>query len=176
MQRTDKRPLSRMEAKRGSLKGTLSRAWFLLSVLLAAPLFTMNASAASDDVDAERCFALNLYHEARSEGRAGMIAVGWVVLNRVKSQTYPDSICAVIFDGGERPPCEFNWWCDGKRDRPTEPASWEAAQQLAQEMLTDPPADPTDGALWFHLDSIPVPTWLQPRERTAHQGAHYFYR
>lgn len=105
-----------------------------------------------------------------------MIAVGWVVLNRVDSDRYPGSICAVIYEGGERPPCEFNWWCDGKSDFPRERASWEQAQQIADQMLNNPPADPTDGALWFHLDSIPVPVWLAPRERTLHLGAHYFYK
>ena len=32
-----------------------------------------------------RIMALNMYHEARGEGRLGMLAVGWVVLNRMAS-------------------------------------------------------------------------------------------
>jgi spore germination cell wall hydrolase CwlJ-like protein len=105
-----------------------------------------------------------------------MIAVGWVVLNRVSSAKYPDNVCAVIHQGGERPPCEFNWWCDGRSDHPTESKSWKLAQQITDQMLSDPPPDPTDGALWFHLDSIKMPNWLKPRERTLHLSRHYFYR
>ncbi|MBT8147769.1 MAG: cell wall hydrolase, partial [Gammaproteobacteria bacterium] len=129
-----------------------------------------NILAASEEVSPALCFAQNLYFEARSEGQEGMVAVGWVVLNRVNSELYPDSICDVIYDGGERPPCEFNWWCDGRSDRPEEPAAWEMAQQITDQMLNNPPADPTDGALWFHMDSIPVPDWLRSREQTLHLG------
>ena len=168
-------PFTENRAKHGLLTMVVIRS--LLILLVLAPSITMmNARAASDDVDAALCFAQNLYFEARSEGEEGMVAVGWVVLNRVSSDIYPDSICAVIYEGGERPPCEFNWWCDGRSDRPTEPASWELAQRVTDQMLNNPPADPTDGALWFHMDSIPVPGWLSSRERTLHLGAHYFYK
>ncbi|SVC37554.1 uncharacterized protein METZ01_LOCUS290408, partial [marine metagenome] len=44
----------------------------------------------SDDL---RCMALNLYHEARNESTAGRVAVGQVVLNRVKSIYFPQSVC-----------------------------------------------------------------------------------
>ncbi|MEM6485824.1 MAG: cell wall hydrolase [Pseudomonadota bacterium] len=149
------------------------------SLAMLVGLLTLSTSVNSQtipDADAAHCFAQNLYFEARSEGRDGMIAVGWVVLNRVESSKYPNSICAVVHDGGERPPCEFNWWCDGRSDRPTEPGVWRLAQILAEQMLTTPPADPTDGALWFHSDSIPAPEWLRARDQTLHLGAHYFYK
>lgn len=50
--------------------------------------------------DAVRCMALNLYWEARSEGREGMLAVGWVVLNRVAHPKFPNTVCGVIQQGG----------------------------------------------------------------------------
>ena len=159
----------------GSLKVSMIHFLSLLLVV-TTPISIVNVQAASNDIEASQCFAQNLYYEARSEGREGMIAVGWVVLNRVNSDMYPNSICAVIYQGGESPPCEFNWWCDGRSDRPTEPASWELAQEITNEMLNNPPADPTDGALWFHMDSIQVPVWLRSRDRTLHLGAHYFYK
>ncbi len=153
---------------------TIASLAFVLAAL--ADIGSPRVQAASNNADAALCFTQNLYFEARSEGREGMIAVGWVVLNRVDSDRYPDSICGVIYDGGERSPCEFNWWCDGMSDRPAEPESWELAQEITDLMLNNPPADPTDGALWFHMDSIEVPDWLMPRERTLHLGAHYFYK
>ena len=36
--------------------------------------------------------ALNMYHEARGEGRLGMLAVGWVVLNRMADKAYPKTV------------------------------------------------------------------------------------
>lgn len=148
----------------------------LLATLHATVLATTNANAADADDTALQCFALNLYHEARSEGREGMVAVGWVVLNRMRSERYPDTVCGVIRQGGERPPCRFNWWRDGKSDRPTERGAWRQAQLIAEEMLSNPPADPTNGAIWFHLDSLEPAAWLAARERTTILGRHYFYR
>ena len=121
------------------------------------------------------CLAMNLYWEARGEGRRGMLAVGWVVLNRVRSPEFPASICGVVHQGGEQPPCQFSWWCDGRSDRPRERESWQAAVAVAAELLNDPPPDVTNNALFYHAASIRTP-WTRPRTRTAHIGDHIFYR
>lgn len=42
------------------------------------------------------CLALALYWEARGDGRRGMTAVGWTVLNRVDSPKFPATPCAVV--------------------------------------------------------------------------------
>ncbi len=134
------------------------------------------AFAASDQEEATRCMALNLYWEARSEGREGMLAVGWVVLNRMAHAKFPNTVCEVIQQGGQTPPCEWSWWCDDRSDRPTEPKSWAIAQELARELLSQPPEDPSYGALWFHHDKLGVPGWLKSRESTAYIGHHIFYK
>lgn len=121
----------------------------------------------------QHCLALNLYWEARGEGRLGMIAVGWTVLNRVRSGRFPSTPCGVIYQGGERPPCEFSWWCDGRSDRPTESRSWRQAQIIAARLLLDPPPDPTGGSLFYHSTSV-RPQWRH--KRTARIGRHIFYR
>ena len=119
--------------------------------------------------------ALSLYWEARSEGEEGMLAVGSVVLNRVANREFPASVCGVIFEGGETPPCQFSWWCDGKSDVPREEELWSLARRVAVRLLTDPPPDPTDGALFFHSADIAVP-WRVERTRTAHIRNHVYYR
>ena len=125
--------------------------------------------------DAQRCLALNLYWEARGEGREGMYAVGWTVLNRVQSADFPASVCGVIYQGGETPPCQFSWWCDGRSDRPQEWRSWEMALEVSAKLLRSPPPDPTAGALFYHNTSIRSP-WLRTRQRTTQIGQHVFYR
>ena len=45
------------------------------------------------------CLAENIYHEARSDSFVGQIAVADVVLNRVVSSAYPNSICSVVKEG-----------------------------------------------------------------------------
>ena len=152
------------------------RRWWLLTGCLVVGLISVASVWADDKKAATRCMALNLYWEARSEGRQGMLAVGWVVLNRVAYAKYPNTVCGVIQQGGETPPCEWHWRCDGRSDRPTEPKSWAKAQKLARELLEKPPADPTRGALWFHHDRLRRPRWLRARKMTAHIGHHKFYK
>lgn len=125
--------------------------------------------------EAKNCLALVIYWEARGEGDQGMIAVGSVVLNRVKSPHFPNSVCAVAFEGGETPPCQFSWWCDGKSDRPRNHKQWETALNLADKLLSNKMHDPTGGALFFHNTSVRS-SFHSKRQRTARIGNHIFYR
>lgn len=122
-------------------------------------------------------FALNLYHEARSEGRDGMIAVGWVVLNRIPSADFPDSITAVINEPTRRG-CQWGWTCDRRSDAPAELEKWQQAQEVADLMLSDArPADPTGGAVAFHETFRRTSGWLRRGgTRTVTIGNHHFYR
>lgn len=151
-----------------------ARTAVMVLVLLLTLLSADDANAASRQEE-QRCLALSLYWEARGEGRHGMVAVGWTVLNRIHSRDFPATPCEVIREGGEAPPCQFSWWCDGKSDRPRNRDSWRQALMIAAELLYDPPADPTGGSLFYHSTSIRSP-WLGKRTRTARIGAHVFYR
>jgi spore germination cell wall hydrolase CwlJ-like protein len=121
------------------------------------------------------CLARTLYWEARTEGREGMVAVGWVVLNRKRDEEYPKTICGVVKQGNDKPGCQFSYWCDGKTDAPKPDAEWALAQQVAREMLTSPPPDPTGGALFYHATNVKAP-WAGERPRTAQIGRHVYYR
>jgi N-acetylmuramoyl-L-alanine amidase len=123
--------------------------------------------------NAQQCMALAMYWEARGEGVTGMVAVGSVIMNRVDSHEFPDSTCGVVRQGGETPPCQFSWWCDGKSDKPQVPTLWLTALNSAESVLTRRVSDPTGGALFFHNTSIKRP-WQ--RTRTTQIGGHIFYR
>jgi spore germination cell wall hydrolase CwlJ-like protein len=130
-------------------------------------------SSATVDSSAQRCVALAMYWEAGGEGRRGMAAVGSVIMNRVADRRFPNTPCEVVFQGGEKPPCQFSWWCDGKSDRPTNESIWALARSTAQELLAARLPDATNGALFFHSTSIRSP-WR--RQKTAQIGNHIFYR
>ena len=134
-----------------------------------------SAAAADSRAQATQCLALAMYWEAKAEGTAGMRAVGQVVLNRVAHPKFPGTVCGVVRQGGEHPPCQFSWWCDGKSDQPTEAQPWALAQRLARGLLADRTRDPTRGALFFHSARISTP-WALPRQRTVQIGRHIFYR
>lgn len=146
-----------------------------LAVIVAATQLAGADAAAASLRDEQHCLALALYWEARGEGRSGMVAVGWTILNRVHSRDFPSTPCAVVRQGGEQPPCQFSWWCDGKSDRPRERRSWNTALLTAAELMHDPPADPTGGSLYYHNSRV-RPGWTGSLTRTARIGSHIFYR
>lgn len=133
------------------------------------------AGASNIDPAELRCLALSMYWEAKAEGERGMQAVGQVVMNRVAHERFPDSPCQVVYDGGEKPGCQFSWYCDGKSDRPTEAENWATAQQIARRLLTESPKDITRGGLFFHATWMKNP-WRIPRTKTVTIGKHVFYK
>lgn len=123
-----------------------------------------------------RCLALNIYHEARSEPESGQIAVARVTLNRVASDAFPETVCAVVKQGGQtRNRCQFSWWCDGKSDHPTEEQAWRRSLEIGRRVLNEEVPDPTHGALYYHADYV-KPSWARSFKRTAEIGRHRFYR
>jgi spore germination cell wall hydrolase CwlJ-like protein len=122
-----------------------------------------------------QCLALAMYWEAKGEGRIGMRAVGHVVLNRARDERFPDSPCAVVYEGGEGRGCQFSWYCDGRSDEPTESESWQTARSIAQELLAGQLPDTTKGSLFFHARRLKTP-WRVKRRKTVTVGNHVFYR
>ena len=122
------------------------------------------------------CLAQNIYFEARSEPTDGMLAVGHVVLNRVASKYFPDTVCKVVRQGGEqrRHRCQFSWWCDGRSDRPHNKVSWNAARLIAWFIYNGRTVDPTGGALWYHADYV-KPYWREAFITGPQIGRHIFY-
>ena len=137
-----------------------------------------NPAAATPDVSREiECLALTLYFEARGEPDEGLLAVGHVVMNRASHPLFPQGVCDVVREGGERRiyRCQFTWWCDRKSDRPADMRAWRRCKNMARRIYWDDSPDPTGGALWYHADYV-QPTWrtdLQPKVKI---GRHIFYQ
>ena len=150
----------------------------VLGLLLAAVLLwslPVVVEAADSEEGELSCLAQTLYWEAKTEGRNGMVAVGWVILNRMRDGEYPRSVCGVVKQGREKPGCQFSYWCDGKPDKPKPDEAWALAQAVAKEMLSSPPPDPTGGAVFYHAAGTHAP-WATSRVRTARIGRHVYYR
>ena len=147
----------------------------VLALLVCLPIALPTAGHAAELETEHECMALALYWEARGEDDEGMTAVGWTILNRVDSPDFPATPCGVVYEGGEQPPCQFSWWCDGKSDRPRDDHHWMRARIIASSLLTSPSADPTGGALFFHAAAYTV-HWAATRTHTVTIGNHHFYR
>jgi len=131
------------------------------------------------------CMALNMYHEAKNQSMLGQIAVGQVVMNRVKDTRFPDNVCdvvteAVTYKGTDKPvlhKCQFSWYCDGQKDEPKyHSEEWWNAQEYASIVLSGTIAlDVTEGATHYHATYV-RPAWAKTKTRTTRIDRHIFYR
>lgn len=124
-----------------------------------------------------RCLAEVLYYEARGEGAGGQKAIAEVVFHRMNNGNYGHSICAVVYEGKNRPGCQFSFACNGDMKRPKQAAAWRQAEALAARILTGevPLKNATGGAINFHAVSV-QPDWADTMDRTTRIGNHIFYR
>lgn len=138
------------------------------------------------DQEEVRCLALNTYHEARDQSLAGQIATAMVVMNRVNSEYFPDSICEVVTQGptytnwkGNQWPvrnqCQFSWYCDGKDDEPFEIHTYEQVEQLIINLSANDYIDYTDGSLYYHADYV-KPDWSNDYTVSTQIDNHIFYK
>lgn len=133
-------------------------------------LMTQNAPEGGAEWD---CLRKALYFEARGETLKGQYAVAEVILNRVDSGLYPDSVCAVVGQKGSGS-CQFSYVCDGHSDKMREAGAVEIAGRIAAVMLSGGERGLTDGATYFHSKAV-FPSWANRFTRTASIGAHMFY-
>ena len=123
------------------------------------------------------CLAEALYFEARGESIKGMFAVGEVILNRVDSARYPNTLCGVINQGtGRKHACQFSYTCDGLAEVIAEPRAWERVGKIARLLIDNRESlDITEGATHYHTRAV-NPNWARVFPRTAAIGSHLFYR
>lgn len=123
-----------------------------------------------------RCLAEALYFEARGESVKGQFAVAEVILNRVKSRKYPNSICGVINQGtGKKFACQFTYTCDGKKEVISEPKAFARVGKVARMTIDGGLPKLTNGATHYHTKAV-RPSWARVYPRTATIGFHHFYR
>jgi N-acetylmuramoyl-L-alanine amidase len=125
------------------------------------------------------CLALNIYHEARGESRAGQQAVAEVTMNRVASPRYPDTVCEVVFQKNwdylrKRYVGAFSWTEFDVRKQPFG-ESWTQAQEIAEQVYFRRLPTLTKGALHYHARYI-RPSWSKKKKPLARIGQHVFYK
>lgn len=102
--------------------------------------------------------------EAQTEPLEGKIAVACVILNRVESPQFPDTIKEVIYAPGQFQPVK-----NGQIDKPAD----EESIQAVKAALTDKRQLAT-GALFFYNPTIATSRWLDTRATTLVIGQHVF--
>ena len=123
-----------------------------------------------------QCLSEALYFEARGETVKGQFAVAEVIMNRVESARFPDSVCGVIKQGtGRKYQCQFTYTCDGHPERISEPRAFERVSKVARAVMDERAPDLTKGATHYHTTSV-RPKWSRVYTKAAAIGVHLFYR
>ena len=101
--------------------------------------------------------------EARGEPYQGQVAVGAVVLNRVRHPSFPDTLAGVIYQTDA-----FTAVSDGQFDQPVA----ESAYRAAQDALNG--SDPSGGALYYFNPATATSAWIRSRPLIVTIGNHRF--
>ena len=104
-----------------------------------------------------------IYGEARGEPYVGQVAVGAVVLNRVKSSSFPNTIAGVIYQNGA-----FDVVSDGQINL----VKNSTAKKAAQDALNG--WDPSYGAIYYFNPNTATSKWIWSRPMTVTIGKHRF--
>jgi hypothetical protein len=166
--------LTRIGLDGQGLRGAVERVGLELGDLSRFDLSRIDLSAIQDEE--RRCLAQAIYYEARNQSIAGKMAVADVVMNRVASPRYPNSVCGVVYQGSQRVTgCQFSFTCDGSMERRIERAAMIESQTLATAVLGGFRLPLTGGATNYHADYV-APVWAPRLTKTAQVGDHVFYR
>ena len=136
---------------------------------------TYLAGTAQDRLRALQCLTTAIYYEAATEPDAGQRAVAQVVLNRVAHPSWPNSVCGVVYQGSERPGCQFSFACDGSMARTPARMWWLRARDVAEAALAGQVYAPAGLATHYHTSAV-NPGWASRLGFIGTIGAHRFYR
>ena len=104
-----------------------------------------------------------IYAEARGEPYTGQVAVGAVILNRVRSSKFPNSISGVIYQ-----PYAFTCVADGQINLTPDANAKKAAQDALNGW------DPTNGCLYYYNPATATSSWIWSRTVMLSIGKHNF--
>ena len=104
-----------------------------------------------------------IYGEARGEPYEGQVAVGAVVLNRVRSSSFPNTIAGVIYQSGA-----FDAVSDGQINKTPNSTAKKAAQDALNGW------DPSKGAIYYFNPKTATNKWIWSRPMTVTIGNHRF--
>ena len=124
----------------------------------------ISAGTASTGGDAQvELLARLISAEARGEPYTGQVAVGAVVLNRVKHPSFPNTMAGVIYQNGA-----FSCINDGQFNEPVA----ESAYRAARDALNG--ADPSGGAIYYFNPAKATSAWIWSRPLLVVIGNHRF--
>jgi len=115
--------------------------------------------------DERTCLVRAMYFESQRSSREGLMAVGTVVMNRVASRHFPNTICGVV--GQQRQ------FAPGVMTKPVDARQLAPAERVADAILAGERYRPVGDAMWFHAAWLKIPYHVQ---YMTVAGGNAFYR
>ena len=122
-----------------------------------------SSSSSTSHSNDEYLLAKIIYAEARGESYTGQVAIGAVVLNRVKNSKFPNTISGVIYQ-----PYAFTAVSDGQINMEPNSTAYKAAKDALNGW------DPTYGSLYYFNPKTATSSWIWSRPQTITIGNHIF--
>ena len=158
-----------LEKMKNGLKYFIICSIFIVFTLFVLLFKTNNVdivqAATNNNTSDVQLIARAINGEARSELYEGQVAVGAVILNRVKSSKFPNTIAGVIYQSGA-----FTAVSDGQINIPI--ASNSTVVKAAQDALNG--WDPTGGAIYYFNPNTATNKWIWSRPQIKTIGNHIF--
>ena len=107
--------------------------------------------------------AKTIHAEGRGEPYTGQVAIGAVILNRVRSSQFPNTVSGVVYQKGA-----FTAVDDGQIN--LEPN--ETAMRAARDAMNG--WDPTGGAIYYYNPAVATSAWIFDRQTVTVIGKHVF--
>ena len=104
-----------------------------------------------------------VYSESRGEPYTGQVAVAAIVLNRVKSSSFPNTVAGVVYQRGA-----FDAVSDGQINLTPDSTSRKAAQDAMNGW------DPTYGCIYYFNPATATSKWIWSRPQVVRIGKHIF--
>ena len=134
------------------------------ATLKAMGIYSSGSSSSSTSNSSNiNLLARVIYGESRGESYTGQVAVGAVVMNRVKSSSFPNTIAGVVYQNGA-----FDAVVDGQINLTPN----ETAKKAAQDAYNG--WDPSYGAIYYFNPSTATNKWIWSRPVTVTIGKHRF--
>jgi spore germination cell wall hydrolase CwlJ-like protein len=137
--------------------------------------YVFSSGSSIDSMRAAMCLTSAIYYEAASESDDGQRAVAQVVLNRVRHPAWPNTVCGVVYQGSDKPGCQFSFACDGSMARRPVAAAWARAARHARAALAGYVHSPVGLATFYHTPAV-NPSWNKRLIVSNVIGYHIFYR
>lgn len=144
--------------------GVVGKATFeALGMNASAKVLQGNSSSSTYTSSDLYLLAKCIYAEARGESYTGQVAVGAVILNRVRSSSFPNTIAGVIYQSGA-----FTAVSDGQINLEPDSTAINAATDAMNGW------DPTYGCLYYYNPAVATSSWIFGRKTVTTIGKHVF--